>query len=188
MPHIPPLDPNVAARKGFRESEERLKRFWKTVHVGEGEGGWAVLLDGRTPKTPAGAPLVLPTAPTRPSTTSSVGEDHTTRVTARSCPGISSVGSTSRGDPSTTSTLSICWISARRNEPCIDRWRSRLNLAAAASNGSPSWNFTPGRSLIVTVLPSAEVSCDSASCGTMFSFSSMSNSLSQIDANTMRPT
>ena len=63
MPHIPPLDPNVAARKGFRESEERLKRFWKTVHVGEGEGGWAVLLDGRTPKTPAGAPLVLPTAP-----------------------------------------------------------------------------------------------------------------------------
>ena len=50
MPHIPPLDPNVAARKGFRESEERTKRFWKAVHVGEGEGGWAVLLDGRTPK------------------------------------------------------------------------------------------------------------------------------------------
>lgn len=59
--HIPPLDPNVAARKGFRESEERLKRFWKTVEVREGEGGWAVLLDGRTPKTPAGAPVVLPT-------------------------------------------------------------------------------------------------------------------------------
>ena len=33
-------------------------------------------------------------------------------------------------------------------------------LAASASNGSPSWNFTPGRSLMVTVLPSAEVSCD----------------------------
>lgn len=59
--HIPPLDPNVAARKGFRESEERLKRFWKTVDVREGEGGWAVLLDGRSPKTPAGAPVVLPT-------------------------------------------------------------------------------------------------------------------------------
>lgn len=58
---IPPLDPNVAARKGFRESEERLKRFWKTVSVGEGEGGWTVLLDGRPPKTPAGAPLTLPT-------------------------------------------------------------------------------------------------------------------------------
>lgn len=61
MSHIPPLDPMVAARKGFRESEERLKRFWKAVDVAEGEGGWAVLLDGRTPKTPAHAKLVLPT-------------------------------------------------------------------------------------------------------------------------------
>ena len=63
--HIPPLDPNVAARKGFRESEERLKRFWTAADVREGEGGqegkWAVLLDGRSPKTPAGAPVVLPT-------------------------------------------------------------------------------------------------------------------------------
>ena len=59
--HIPPLDPNVAARKGFRESEERLKRFWKTADVKQGEGGWAVLLDGRSPRTPAGAPVVLPT-------------------------------------------------------------------------------------------------------------------------------
>ena len=84
--------------------------------------------------------------------------------------------------------LSTCAISARRNEPCIVRCRSRLNFAASASNGSPSWNFTPSRSLIVTVLPSAEVWCDSASCGTSASFSSMSNSLSQIDANTMRPT
>ena len=61
MSHIPPLDPNVAARKGFRESEERLKRFWKAVDVAEGEGDWAVTLDGRTPKTPAHAPLRLPT-------------------------------------------------------------------------------------------------------------------------------
>ena len=61
MSHIPPLDPNVAARKGFRESAERLKRFWKVVDVSEGEGGWAVTLDGRTPKTPAHALLVLPT-------------------------------------------------------------------------------------------------------------------------------
>ena len=89
---------------------------------------------------------------------------------------------------STTVTESICEISARRNEPCIDRCRSRLNLAAAASKGSPSWNFTPVRSLMVTVLPSAEVSCESASCGTMLSFSSISKSLSQIDANTIRPT
>lgn len=61
MSHIPPLDPMVAARKGFRESEERLKRFWKVVDVAEGPGGWAVLLDGRTPKTPAHAKLILPT-------------------------------------------------------------------------------------------------------------------------------
>ena len=58
--HIPPLDPNVAARKGFREPEERIKRFWKDVSVEAGEGGWRVLLDGRTPKTPAGAALILP--------------------------------------------------------------------------------------------------------------------------------
>ncbi len=61
MSHIPPLDPNVAARKGFRESEERLKRFWTAVDVKQGPGGWSVTLDGRTPKTPAHAPLTLPT-------------------------------------------------------------------------------------------------------------------------------
>jgi len=61
MSHIPPLDPNVAARKGFRESEERLKRFWTDVDVKAGQGEYAVTLDGRTPKTPAHARLVLPT-------------------------------------------------------------------------------------------------------------------------------
>lgn len=61
MSHIPPLDPNVAARKGFRESEERIKRFWKTADVAADEGGWTVRLDGRAPKTPAGATLTLPT-------------------------------------------------------------------------------------------------------------------------------
>lgn len=61
MSHIPPLDPMVAAKKGFRESEERLKRFWKVVDLSEGEGGWTVLLDGRAPKTPAHAKLTLPT-------------------------------------------------------------------------------------------------------------------------------
>lgn len=61
MSHIPPLDPNVAAKKGFRESEERLKRFWKTAGVEHVEGGWRVVLDGRSPKTPAHAPFVLPT-------------------------------------------------------------------------------------------------------------------------------
>lgn len=61
MSHIPPLDPMVAARKGFRESEERLKRFWTAVEVTEGESGWTVLLDGRAPKTPAHARIILPT-------------------------------------------------------------------------------------------------------------------------------
>ncbi len=62
MSHIPPLDPMVAARKGFRESEERLKRFWKEASVAAGEaGGWVVLLDGRAPKTPAHNRFLLPT-------------------------------------------------------------------------------------------------------------------------------
>ena len=62
MSHIPPLDPIVAARKGFREVQETVRRFWSDVTVGShSDGGWAVLLDGRTPKTPAKAPLVLPT-------------------------------------------------------------------------------------------------------------------------------
>jgi len=61
MSHIPPLDPMVAARKGFRESEERLKRFWKEASVAPDDAGWVVLLDGRAPRTPAHARLVLPT-------------------------------------------------------------------------------------------------------------------------------
>jgi len=61
MSHIPPLDPMVAARKGFRESEERLKRFWTVAGVEAIDGGWRVVLDGRAPKTPAHAPFVLPT-------------------------------------------------------------------------------------------------------------------------------
>lgn len=62
MSHIPPLDPMVAARKGFRESEERLKRFWKDASIrAEEAGGWVVLLDGRAPKTPAANRFLLPT-------------------------------------------------------------------------------------------------------------------------------
>lgn len=39
------------------------KRFWKTVEVAEaeGEGGFAIALDGRRIKTPAKSPLLLPT-------------------------------------------------------------------------------------------------------------------------------
>jgi chaperone required for assembly of F1-ATPase len=63
MSHIPNLDPNVAARKGFRESEERQKRFWKDVTVERRDAGFTVLLDGRAPKTPASAAYALPTEP-----------------------------------------------------------------------------------------------------------------------------
>ena len=61
MSHIPPLDPMVASKKGFRESEERLKRFWKTASVAADGDGWVVLLDGRAPKTPAHNRFLLPT-------------------------------------------------------------------------------------------------------------------------------
>ncbi|MEC3861432.1 ATP12 family protein [Mesobacterium sp. TK19101] len=37
------------------------KRFWKQAEVREADGGFAVTLDGRGVKTPAKAPLVLPT-------------------------------------------------------------------------------------------------------------------------------
>lgn len=37
------------------------KRFWKEASVAEADGGWTVRLDGRAVRTPAKAPLVLPT-------------------------------------------------------------------------------------------------------------------------------
>ena len=38
-----------------------MKRFWTAVTIGEGGGGWSVMLDGRPIKTPARLPLVVPT-------------------------------------------------------------------------------------------------------------------------------
>jgi len=38
-----------------------VKRFWKDVTVGEEDGGWGVRLDSRPLRTPARAPLVVPT-------------------------------------------------------------------------------------------------------------------------------
>lgn len=61
MSPIPPLDPHVAARRGFREPEDRIRRFWTAVEVARDSDGWRVLLDGRPPRTPAGAILALPT-------------------------------------------------------------------------------------------------------------------------------
>lgn len=38
-----------------------VKRFWREARAVEGEGGWIVELDGRPLRTPARAPLALPT-------------------------------------------------------------------------------------------------------------------------------
>jgi len=40
---------------------EKPRRFWKEAGAGPVDGGFAVLLDGRTARTPGGTPLVLPT-------------------------------------------------------------------------------------------------------------------------------
>jgi chaperone required for assembly of F1-ATPase len=47
--------------RGYKEPLALPRRFYKDVDVEAAEGGWAVRLDGRTPKSPAGRPLVLPT-------------------------------------------------------------------------------------------------------------------------------
>ena len=38
-----------------------VKRFYKTADVGEADGGFALLLDGRRRRTPAKAKLIVPT-------------------------------------------------------------------------------------------------------------------------------
>ena len=42
------------------DTTERPKRFYKQVSVAEADGGFAVTLDGRTPKTPLGSKLIVP--------------------------------------------------------------------------------------------------------------------------------
>lgn len=42
------------------DSTQTVRRFHKTAAAAPRGGGWAVLLDGKGAKTPAGAPLVLP--------------------------------------------------------------------------------------------------------------------------------
>ena len=49
--------------RGFKEPGEAPRRFYKAVAVAPTDEGFAVALDGRTPKSPAGRPLVLPTEP-----------------------------------------------------------------------------------------------------------------------------
>lgn len=48
-------------RKGFHEPTEKPRRFYKQVSVTEADGGFGILLDGRTLRTPKGHALGLPT-------------------------------------------------------------------------------------------------------------------------------
>lgn len=48
-------------QKGFIEPGEKPRRFYETVAVEAGEGGWRVLLDGRPPRSSRGAALLAPT-------------------------------------------------------------------------------------------------------------------------------
>ena len=76
---------------------------------------------------------------------------------------------------SVTETLATLDSSVLRADPDSVMCRSRLAFTAAASSGVPSANFTPLRTLMVTVLPSLE-NCGSAaaSCGTTLSLASTS--------------
>jgi len=55
-----PLDPNEAARRGMRPRLRR--RFYQQVTVSEGEGSFALVLDGRPVRTPAQRTLAAPIA------------------------------------------------------------------------------------------------------------------------------
>lgn len=55
-----PLDPTEAARRHMRP--RLIRRFYADVTIAEGEGGFALRLDGRPVKTPARRPLAAPTA------------------------------------------------------------------------------------------------------------------------------
>ena len=48
--------------KKFGDGPERPRRFYASVEARPSEAGHGVFLDGRAPKTPAGRPLVVPTA------------------------------------------------------------------------------------------------------------------------------
>lgn len=48
-------------QKGFHEPGEKPRRFYKTVEVRPGPGGFEVLLDGRSPRSAKGAKLSAPT-------------------------------------------------------------------------------------------------------------------------------
>ncbi|WP_091742529.1 ATP12 family chaperone protein [Phenylobacterium immobile] len=47
-------------RKGYIEATDKVRRFYADVSVTQINGGFGVSLDGKTLRTPKGAPLVLP--------------------------------------------------------------------------------------------------------------------------------
>lgn len=53
-------DPDAVPSKRSDQLGFRPKRFWKTASVEAAENGFAVLLDGRSVKTPAGSAMILP--------------------------------------------------------------------------------------------------------------------------------
>jgi chaperone required for assembly of F1-ATPase len=55
----PPIDPVEAVRRSTRA--QLRKRFYKHAHVDDGDGGFAVRLDGRAVRTPARRLLAAPT-------------------------------------------------------------------------------------------------------------------------------
>jgi len=55
-----PLDPNEAARRAMRPNLR--KRFYENASVEAGEGGYAIMLDGRPVRTSARRPLAAPSA------------------------------------------------------------------------------------------------------------------------------
>jgi len=59
MSETPPKDPMRAAQANMRPAG--VRRFFTQASVGEADGGFALLLDGRRARTPAKKPLVLPT-------------------------------------------------------------------------------------------------------------------------------
>ena len=112
-----------------------------------------------------------------PSLFAAVGEtgipERSARIATSGEKGVLSLSRTVNG--STTSMLLTDSSSLRRLEPFMLRWRSSEYRTDSAFIGVPSLNFTPGRSLMVTVLPpSPIVGMSAASCGKMRRFSSIS--------------
>ena len=53
-----PLDPQEAVRRGTRVPQR--KRFYAEAGITDADGGFAVILDGRPIRTPAGRPVIVP--------------------------------------------------------------------------------------------------------------------------------